>query len=249
MSLTARDLCTNALQDIGAIAQGETPSAADEQFAFVRLNRLVDSWAIQKLTINGVVRTVFNLVAGQGSPTNPYTIGPSGDFNVARPTWIQDAGIIWNATTPASEIPLDLINVDEYAAISIKTTTSTIPTKLYYDSAFTALGRGQIFLWPVPSVSTPDLALYLPTAITQFADLTTSFLLLPGYQLALELNLAIDLCPGLGRPLDPVLAARAREALGFLKRANLQPGLMRVDNALQQGGGYSANAGNWLTGP
>ena len=104
MSVTALTLCTDAMMDLGIIGQGETPSAADIQLVLRRLNSMVNSWAIQSLTVPAVQRQVFPLIANKQT----YTIGPGGDFDLPRPTAqsIQGAGLLLNGfgspRTPSS---------------------------------------------------------------------------------------------------------------------------------------------------
>src|SRR5688500_680972 len=65
---------------------GETPGPNDGSFALGVLNRMVGSWSQRgALLIPVIGREVFDLVADQGGPSNPYTIGTGGTFNTAKP--------------------------------------------------------------------------------------------------------------------------------------------------------------------
>ena len=44
---TVRDIVTAALQELGVIAAGETPSDSDAQIGLSGLNDLVDQWAAE----------------------------------------------------------------------------------------------------------------------------------------------------------------------------------------------------------
>lgn len=90
MSVNARTLCTDALMDLGILAANETPDAADIQFAFRALNRMVNGWQAQSLTVPAVQRTVLPIIANQQT----YTIGPGGDFDLPRPVKLQGAGLL-----------------------------------------------------------------------------------------------------------------------------------------------------------
>jgi hypothetical protein len=68
---TAAGICNNALYEIGAYAQGETPSAEDMAFALSKFNRLLDTWNSQKLYIFAVNFAQYIMIPGK----NPQTIG------------------------------------------------------------------------------------------------------------------------------------------------------------------------------
>lgn len=249
VTLKASRLIVNSLKRIGVLAGAEVPTADMAADALDRLNAMIDSWAIQRGTIQGIDRNVFTLVVGQGGPTSPYVIGTGSQFALARPVWIVSAAIIQGTGQTLTEYPMNVvITADEYTAICQKNTRSTIPTVLYYEG----VSSGNIFLWPVPSSAAFTLAIYSPVAVSQFADYnTTSYTLASGYQLAIETNLAIQLLPEYPRAQpDPLLLKMATESLAYIKRLNIDPGLLQHDRALlDDSGGYGPGNANWLTGP
>ena len=231
-TVTALDLIKRALDDIGVYSPGETLSAADAQDGLRRLNGMVSSWATQPLTIPATVREVFDLVANQGGPSNPYTIGPNGDFDTVRPIYLQGAGLMLTATSPEVEIPLGLFTDDAYQAIQVKDLASTLPTGVYYNKTFPL---GQVQLWPVPNNATNDLVIYSYQALSGFADLTTQYAFAPGYEEALEYQLAVRLAIPHARPIDPELKSRAGSALKWIKAANSKLTDLRLDPGLTVG--------------
>jgi hypothetical protein len=238
MTVVASDLIIAALKRIGVIAGTETPTADMEQDALVRLNTLVDSWHIQRGTIQGIRRFTYALVASQGGPTTPYLIGTGQQFNQARPVWIDRASIVFGTGATAIELPLHMcLTPDEYTDLTMKDLESPIPTVFYYEG----VGSGAIYLWPVASSASQSIALYAPVAVSQFADYaTTAYTLLPGYRLAIETNLALHLLPEYpraGYAVDPLLVKLATESLAYVKRSNTDPGLLRCDPALLINGG------------
>lgn len=250
ITLTASRIIRNALKMIGVIAGSEEPTHDQASDGLDRLNRMIDSWGIQRGTIQGVSRSTYPLVANQGGPTNPYVIGVSLQFNQTRPIWIDQAAIVYGTGTSATELPLYICrSADEYAAIIQKNITSPIPTVLFYDG----ISTGNIFLWPVASSASQSIVLYVPVAVSKFADYnTSSYTLMTGYQLAMESNLALQLIPEYprdGYQVDPMLVKMASESLAYIKRMNLDPGLLQADVALQPSGGYAPGAPNWLVGP
>lgn len=245
MPLTPTDLCTNALRRIGAIAEGEQPSPALLADTFTRLNTMIDLWGTQRLTINGIEK--FSRAAIQGH--NPYTIGAGGDFNQVRPIWLSVVTVTIPGTIP-TDIPVTIIDAQTYAVmIAAKTTQSQISQYAYYDQAFPL---GNLNLWPVLNDATITLNIWVPVAIVQFTSLTQTITLLPGYQSALEYNLAKEMIPELGRPIDPatgqLVLAQATETLGWIKRANSTPILVQCDPGLLTPG-QIVGGGNWYTGP
>lgn len=237
--MTARDLIARALRSIGGLAAGETPSGAEELDAYATLNDLVDAWATQRLTIYQVCRQVFPLVNGQGT----YTIGVGGEFDHARPLWIDHAGLLTTQDNgEVLELPLELLTTQDWAEESGKDGTSSLPTALYNDYAYP---WSSLTVFPAPDTSGLEIALYLPTAVTAFADLSTDYDLPPGYARALRYNLAVELAPEWGRPLDPVVSALAVESLAWVKRANKRHDhVLSIDPALIM----QSEAFNWLTG-
>ena len=208
--MTANDLIGRTLRSIGVLASGETATSNEVSDALTILNNMVDTWGTERLTIYTVARTAFNLT----SSTQDYTIGSGGTFNIARPVWI----------------------VAAWQQIGIKGTTSTYPTAFYYDKTWTA-GLGQISVWPVPDNSNAQLVLYTPTALTQFADLTTAYTFPPGYEEALRYQLALRLAPEFGVNLSPDIRALASQTFANIKRANIRPTVLGIDPALRADGG------------
>lgn len=240
--MTAQTLITGALKLIGALAQGETPPAADVQDGLVILNGLMDAWRAERLTILNTTRNVYTLTAG----TQTYTLGPTGSgatlicTSQTRPIWLQNASIIPAGTDPAVEIPIDLWTDQDWATQRVKSVQSSIPTAVYYNEDFPT---GSLSFWPVPNVAC-QAVLYWPQALVEFATLTGEYALAPGYEDAIKYNLAVRLAPEFGRPLDPTVAALAVNALAIVKRANKTLYDMRCDPAILQ----AATRGtyNWL---
>lgn len=237
--MTVQDLITATLKLIGSIAKNEVPDADESADAFARLNDMIDSWATDRLMVYGVVRSVFNLTSAKQT----YTIGTGGDFNVARPLWIQDAGIISTSYNPNFELPIAILSDDDWSEVTLKSTQAALSWYLYYDYAYPL---GNINFWPVPNVTTLQVALYLPTAITEFAALSTVVALPPGYAEAIRYNLAVRLCPEFGRPLDPVVAQMAAQTKHNIELANIRLEALGVDPTLTGGGGRTA--WNWVLG-
>ena len=225
-TITARSLIASSLRLIGAIAQGETASDADESAGFDALNQLIDGWATQQLTVLTIGRHVFTPTAN----VSTYSIGPTGatflDGYSARPTEVVNAGLVLNVTSPAIEVPLYMMTDAEYAAVGIKALTSTYPTEGYYNPT---MPNGTLFLWPTPTTAANTIALYTPDVLSQFPDRTTPVALAPMYARALRYNLGQELCPEFGRTLDPVVQALAVSSFASLKAANVKLAYLSID--------------------
>lgn len=237
MATTANTLITRALQLLGVIAAGELPTADDSADCLVTLNDMVSAWALEPLTIYAQTRLTKTLSPAVQS----YTIGSGAAIDVARPLWVTNAGVIPSGQT--SEIPIDMLTEDMWANTLIKSQTSTFPTGVYYDYGFNSSGYGTMTVWPVPTTA-PTLVLYLPQAITSFADGTTSYTFPPGYERMLRYNLAVELAPEYGRPLDAALAGLAISSKANVKRANYRPSELKVDSALLPNDGRRGSY-NW----
>jgi len=234
---SANTIVTRALRSLGVIDASDTPSAEDMAAGFEALNEMIDGWATQRWTIFVVTRTVYALTASQAA----YTIGSGGNFDQQRPLWIEGVSVIEDNT---AAMPLEIpcgppLLLAQFQRIAQKSATSTFPYAIYYDHAWAA-GLGTITVYPVPTSSLAALVLYTPTALSQFADLTTVYTFPPGYGLAIRLNLAKVLAPEFGRQLRPDLKADADDALAWVKRANYQPTEAQFDPRLAPiwGSGY-----------
>lgn len=231
--MTAFELIKSALIMTGALAQGEDPSNADAQDGLTRLNRLVSGWKNQRLTCFVTEENVYPLVSNQ----QEYTIGPGGNFNQFRPQFLDYCGLILANTSPAVEIKTPIITVKDWSYQSVKAQTSTQPTRVYYYTQFpssgASAGLGKLIFWPKPTVAN-SIRLYCPKPIDEFADLTTDYEFPPGYEDALEYNLAVRLIQagmGLREHLSDIVPM-ARETLAGIKRVNFQPVTASIDPAL-----------------
>ena len=198
--MKVRDLIYPAMRLAGALASGESPSAADAQDAKDALNSMLGLWSLDGLLIYAITTESFSLVSGQQS----YTIGSDGFFNTSRPSKILNAGIVDNNF----EQPLEIINHQQWAAIQSKLLTSSLPTKLYLETTFPL---AVINLWPVPD-TVKTLKLYTLKPLAEFNNLSDDVFLPPGYAELIKYNLYLRLAPEYGKAIDPSLEARAIEA-------------------------------------
>jgi hypothetical protein len=106
MSLVS-DIIDDALFYIGAYGPGETVSSDDQAFALRCVNRALDSWSAEKLSVIGVKNALYAL-SGAAS----YTFGP---------------GETWAAR---------IVTAEEWVAIADKTRVGLFISDLLYDNGY-----------------------------------------------------------------------------------------------------------------
>lgn len=236
ITITAQTLIQNALRELNVIDGVTPPNANDAEWGLFLLNELIDSWITQQLTTLVQEQHEYALVAGQGGPSNPYTIGPGGDFDTgtaSRPDLIRTANLSLNNSSLAVQIPLAIITDDMQAAIQIKELETQLANYLYYRRT---VPLGEIQLWPVPNTSVNTLVLFTDLLTPSFATLNTTYVAPPGYVRALRLNLAKAYISSGGIPDAIALRVErnADDALMWLKdaNANAKMGDLLLDPAL-----------------
>lgn len=218
-----RDILTDALLQIGMLDPTEPIGADAAASALRELNRMVSSWANEELMIYTVDRQTFALVGGQQS----YTIGVGGNFNTAypvRPSQINLVSVLVNGV----EIPIDILNDEQWRDISVKTTSSTFPLQMWANGNHPL---NTLYFWPIPTAAN-SLIMSVWGQITAFPDVNTVVTLPQGYEDALVQNLAIRLCPSYGVQPSPVTGILANSSKTRIKAINWEPTYRTVDSAL-----------------
>ena len=215
---TARDLIKDALMDIGVIASGETPSASESQDALRVFNRMLGRWSLKSLLVNKITIETFTLNTNQSS----YSIGSLADFDTSRPTQILKANI---KDINGHEYPLEIINYQQWSEITLKSLSSSLPCKLYFEPT---APNGMIHLYPVPSES-KELVLYSLKPLTKISDIDEEVNLPDGYEDAIVSNLAVRLATQFGRVVPPEVKEIAVLSLLAIKNNNSRPVLAKSD--------------------
>lgn len=237
---TVLDLVTGSLRLLGVLASGEYPTASESQDALCALNTMIDSWKTERLMVYAILPQVFNLVAQQ----KVYTLGPGGNWNTERPVGIDSMYLQYtdaNSGPPPLNLLVELYNQDQYNAIIVPNTTTTIPNAAYIDDAFP---MRNVYLWPIPQVPYA-INLFTWSLVDGFAAITSPISLPPGYERALRFNLALELAPEYGLTPSETVAAGALTSKAVIKRNNIKPLYMACDPGVirQPEGSF-----NWLTG-
>lgn len=213
---TARDLIQAALEELGVYAPGETLTEADASRGLWVLNAMLDSWSNENLFCYAIQEFTVPLVIGQ----NQYSIGPSGQVNGVRPLRaITGLGAAYVVDGSQNRYPVDVIERDQWNRIGLLTANSQIPTRIFYDPQF-PLGILNVF--PMPA-SSYDLYFDAYLQLSDFGSLTTVLTLPPGYQDAIQHNLAIRLKPFFATgQIDPIIIELASQTKAAVKRTNIK---------------------------
>jgi hypothetical protein len=238
LSITARDIIRGALLELGVLASGEPLSADDQSDCIIKLNQMLGSWSTEELMVYGNVREVFPLTAGKQS----YTMGSSitADFNTPRPIDIQNVRVQLVGSNPSNEVPLEMLNDDEWADLLVKGTPGSFPTKVHQQNAYPL---EILDVWPIPGAGN-NLVIYSAKALSAIANANTAIDLPPGYEHAIQMNLAVLLGPRYGRAITPDLMTQAMDAKANVKRSNIKPVYLKCDTAILNRTGTF----NWMTG-
>lgn len=247
--MTGNQLIRGALLDLEVLDAVTDPSAEDAEDARLALNELCESLGLERHWLYKTVRTTKTLTSGTAS----YTIGTGGSISVVKPTWIDRACLVLDTTaTYPTEVPISVLEPDDYALWPTKTLQSTQSQAIFYDHGHDSSGYGLIYPLPIPNVSTTQLVLYSPGGeASSFADLVTDYAMPRGYQRALRKLLALELAPMHGAQPSPLLFQQASESKAAIKRANVRPILKTLDPGLSCGGGTwnistdRTNRGGW----
>lgn len=229
-----------ALRLINVLEAGEDPEPDDAQDALDTLNSMVDSWNAERLMVYTLPRLVFNLQATKQT----YTLGINGDFNTPRPARIELISVITNLNNPDGPLELPIEKVTEYgwAAIPVKSITSTLPQKVWDDNGNPLRN---LSYWPIPQINL-QTAIYPWTAISQFSELGAQFNFPPGYYRALRYNLALELAPEYGKEPSPSVSGIAVASRAIIKSNNMETLEMACDPAVV-GTGQTARTYNWIS--
>lgn len=228
---------------LGTAGRGASPETDSDTFLI--LNSMVDAMKTENLFVWATLRNVFNT----SSNVQTYTIGPGGDWDTDLPEKINLASWIYTNNSPTNEVPLDIINTQQWQALTPKLTTSTAATKLYFEPD---IPLGRVYLWPVP-LGSWQVALYLWKMLQQFTSPTQVIDLKPGYQKMLEYNLAVELAGQF--PAQQKMSANsiaiAKQTRATIKQMNAPDLLMRVDPGamgVNQRGGYRIRSNSYTSG-
>lgn len=224
-----RDILTDSLVELGVLDPSENISADAAKHALREFNRMIQTWNIEDLMVYTVNRQTFPLVPGQ----QVYTIGVGGNFNTTtpiRPGQIDMVSVLFG--TPAVEIPIDILNDEEWRDMSVKQVNSTFPLMVWSNGNYPL---NQLSFWPVPQMVN-DVVLYIWGQTTSFTNINADVTFPQGYEDLMVPSLALRLGPSYGVTPSSVTAAKAQSAKTLIKRMNWEPTYRSADSAIMGNG-------------
>jgi hypothetical protein len=232
---TAYEIITRAAKSLNILGSAEVLSAEDASDGLSSLNSLLQTWASETLMVYQLSLENFSLISGQ----NTYTIGTGGNFNTTRPVTVDSGYVRWNQI----DYPLSIVNTDQYDGIPLKSSPNQIPYVLYVDAGFPLT---TLKLFQTPNDNSAVIYLELRKPFTVFTSLTDVINMPPGYDRALQWNLALEIAPSFGIMPDPMTVRHAATSKKWLKRTNWQPLVQELDPAIPTGRGFYDQTGNYI---
>lgn len=234
---TASDVINGALRLIGALAEGETPSAATSNDALSALNEMLESWSIERLSVFSTQDQVFTWPANQAT----RTLGPTGNFVGVRPVQVDDPTYFIGANGLSFNV--ELINDLQYNSIALKTVTSTYPSALWVNNTYPDT---TLTVYPVPTQALVWHIVSVDT-LSQPAALSTVLAFPPGYLRAFRYSLACELAPEFGVEPSPQVKRIAMVSKRDLRRINNPGDVMSLPATLISGNNQRWNVytGSW----
>lgn len=233
MTTTANDICLQALRKAGIVGVGQPALAEDINDAFTDLNDMLALWQRKRWMIWHLIDLALTSTGAQ-----KYSVGPGGDFNIARPDRLEDAFFRQTIQSQPNQIdyPLIIIEAREtYDQIALKQLTS-FPSYIFYDSAFPL---GYVYPWPVPQASIYEIHIVLKAVLASFTSLGATVNLPPEYIPALKWSLAEILRASYQLPPDIAVIAQAKNARNVIRNANTQIPKLTMPNDLIRPGIYN----------
>ena len=237
MSTTASEIINGALRLIGALAEGDTPSAETSADALAAMNQMIDSWSTERLSTFNTQDQVFTW------PTDEITrtLGPTGDFVGNRPVLLDDSTYYRDASTGVS-FGIKFINQQQYNGIAVKTVTSTYPQVMWINMENPNI---TMTIYPKPTRAL-EWHFISVEELTQAATLATALAFPPGYLRAFRYNLACEIAPEFGVEPSAQVKRIAMVSKRNLKRINNPDDIMGLPYSLvatrQR---YNVYAGNY----
>jgi hypothetical protein len=228
---TANDLIESAALKLGAKATGESLTADEASDCLAVLNSMLDHWATKRLMVYQIVQDSYTWASGNAL----RTIGTGGNLNGTRPIKIES--VLFRDNNNVDYEMRFLRDRNQYDSIPDKTTQSTLPEYVFYDTAYPL---GSLYAYPVPSVAL-TVKINHWQILQNFANLTTDLSLPPGYRWTIEHNLAEALQPVFSMQASPFVIKEAALSKKSLMSVNHVPVVSRTETAAVLNGGRSYN--------
>ena len=209
------DLISDSWAKIGMLGIGQSLSPEQAQQGFREANRMVGNWSVRRLMLYTISKRPFALSAN----VQDYTVGPTGLFAQARPTFVEGAQAVIPGT--ANEVPMNVLDVVKWGAIRDKGATCSaagVPSDIWPEMTYPNM---EFHVWPIPATI---LTINLRTweQLQQFLTVFDTFTFPVGYEEPFTDNLAMRLAPYSDRQVSPELAQSAAQGLIDIQSINAQ---------------------------
>jgi hypothetical protein len=229
MQVTVLDVINGALKKLQVYSPDINLTADEEVDALNCLTALIESFSNDSLLVYKTTTDNFTLTGGTGT----YTWGIGGTFNSERPVKIKACTVAITGTAGNVDMPVAILQYDDFAAIRLKTLQTNYPQYVYIDGSYPL---NNVRFYPVPSSAVP-VTFYSDKLITAFTSVTDSIVLPSGYYRWLEAQLAIELAPSYQRTASQNIVDIANSAMRLLATTNYDPLTMQTDASLMGTGG------------
>lgn len=200
-SLTARQVITDSLEDLGILSAGEAPTAEDAAKAMRKLNMLLKSW--QKY------ENLWRLTEGSQALSNStfsYSLSPVPHRVVAMR--YRDSN--------SNDLPMTLLTREEYYDLPNKSVDSA-PSEYYVDYQRSTV---TVYLWQCPSsVTTESLQFTYQKKFDDIDSLDNDIEVRAEHLKMLSENLSVALGPSFGRVSSARFAELKDAAIVGLEQA------------------------------
>lgn len=230
--MTPNDLIRLALKQANVLGIGQDPTAEDLEDCFNLLNMMLAQWQRRRYAVY-TLKHVSKVANGSAF----YTIGPGGDFDMARPGKVESAFVRQLNTAPPNYVdyPLEIIRArEDYDRIFLKSMQS-FPEYLYYETSYPL---GKLYAWPIPG-SQYELHVTLMEQLQTFATAFDEIDMPPEYQEAIMYNLALRIYPMYGLQVNDAVAALAKASMNILEATNVQVPRLKLPASLTRSGVYN----------
>jgi len=226
MAATGLQIVKRALRLIEAIDAGETPDSDEQSDGLSALNTMLDDWNARGLR----VFSTEELSLSWGAGDNEKTLGgATADFTDDRPASVLKAWQVFDG----NDYQVALIEYDRWVRIFDKSISSDLLEYLYINNDFPAR---KLHVYPTPS-QTITLKLLVYGALQSFPTATTEIAMPPGYQRAVEYNLALELAPEFGVQPSAIVVRTAADTLRNIATENRRiPSLVQESSMITRRG-------------
>ena len=220
---SAGEIINGSLRLIGALAEGEVPSAETSADALMAMNQMLDSWNTERLMIYNTIDQQFTWPSDQIT----QTLGPTGDFVGLRPVALDDSTYYRDASTGVS-FGIKFINQQQYDGIAVKTVTSTYPQVMWINMEYPDIA---MTIYPKPTRAL-EWHFVSVQELTQPATLATELAFPPGYLRAFRYNLAREIAAEFGIEPPRTVSQIANVSKRNLKSQNNPGDIMSIPYAI-----------------